>query len=138
MRNRLPILLALPAMILAAPACLAQARDGTSHEPTAAPAQEQPAREHAPRRSAFGRVMGVMIDALRQDALHQGAQHRAAPGAGSAMASTAGVRTTEIGTPLGIEVGEAFRPDAQPRASKSGGAGAGDSTPLAVQGVHVD
>jgi hypothetical protein len=96
MRNRLP-LLALPALALvaigvAAPACLAQAQDA----PQAAEAEIR----DAPRKSAFGRVMGVMIEALQQ----QETLRDNDPGMRE-------VRTTAAGTPLGIEVGESFMLD---------------------------
>jgi hypothetical protein len=117
MRNRLPFLLILPAMILA-PACMAQARDGALHQDEQAAG---PAHGETPHRSAFGRVMAVMIDALKQDALQQEAPGDAEADAGAAPE----VRTTAIGTPLGIEVGDAFRLDARTRAEAS--------MPVAVQ-----
>ena len=123
MRNMLTSLLLVPAMILAAPACMSQARDGDGARATPAAPDAVPARD----RSAFGRVMAVMIDALQQEARQQ-------PQGSSAAASAsadAGVRTTAIGTPLGIEVGDAFRLDAQqPRA--------GASAPLAVHAGQAD
>ena len=118
MRNHLPLLL-LPAMILAAPACMAQARDGATDEAPAATAQEQ-----APQRSAFGRVMAVMIDALQQGVQHQEAQVDSG--------------TTAIGTPLGIEVGEAFRLEAQPPRPAESGSAAQKPIPLAVGGGRPD
>lgn len=96
MRNRLPLLvlpaLALVAIGVAAPACLAQAQDA----PQAAEAEIR----DAPRKSAFGRVMGVMIEALQQ----QETLRDNDPGMRE-------VRTTAAGTPLGIEVGESFMLD---------------------------
>lgn len=95
MHNRLPLLvfhaLALTAIGVAAPACLAQAQD--------APQAAEGKVHDAPRKSAFGRVMGVMIEALQQEALRDND-----PGMRE-------VRTTAAGTPLGIEVGESFMLD---------------------------
>src|SRR4051812_2657453 len=117
MRNRWPFLLILPAMILA-PACMAQAHGD-------APRQDQqaagPAHGETPHRSAFGRVMAMMIDALKQDAL----QPETPRGADADAAASPEIRTTAIGTPLGIEVGDAFRLDARTRT--------GASMPVAVQ-----
>lgn len=117
MRSNLPLLI-LSAMIVAAPACIAQVRENAPDEQAAKPAQEQ-----SPHLSAFGRVMAVMIDALQQDA-HSGT----APPAG----------TTAIGTPLGIEVGEAFRLDAQTPAPKVPRTGTNAPMPLAVQADRID
>lgn len=123
MRNTLASLLLVPAMILAAPACMSQARDGDGAGATPAARDPAPARD----RSAFGRVMAVMIDALQQEARQQPQGTSAATSA----SADAEVRTTAIGTPLGIEVGDAFRLDAQqPRARAS--------APLAVQGGQAD
>jgi hypothetical protein len=129
MRNRLPFLLFLPAMILAS-ACMAQARDGALHQDKQA---AEPAHEETPHRSAFGRVMAVMIDALQQEALQQEARRDAQP------RTAPKVRTTAIGTPLGIEVGGAFRLDAQPQSPESNRTGAANaSMPLAAQAGHAD
>lgn len=123
MRNSLPFSLILLAMIMAAPACMAQARDDAPHELGQA---AEPARD-TPHRSAFGRVMAVMIDALQREAVHQDV-------AGDIAAKAAPeVRTSAIGTPLGIEVGDAFSLDARPQAPKPVRTEANASMPLAVQ-----
>jgi hypothetical protein len=110
MRNRL-LLLVLPAMVLLAPPCMGQARS-----PEAAARVDTGADQAAPAeasRSAFGQVMQVMIDALQQDTQR------------TDIGKVNEVRTTASGTPLGIEVGGAFRLDAAPT-PESG-------RPLAVQ-----
>lgn len=108
MRNKPMPMLLFPVMVLLAPACMGQARD---------PAPPGPARPEAAPRSAFGQVMEVMIDALRQQA-------RVSTDTGNRAHE---VRTTASGTPLGIEVGGAFRLDdppatdaAMPLAAQSG------------------
>ena len=123
MRSSLPFSLILPAMILAAPACMGQARDDMpqEHEQAAGPTR------NTPHRSAFGRVMAVMIDALQRDAVQQDVE-------GDIAAKAAPeVRTTAIGTPLGIEVGDAFSLDARPQAPKPLRTEANAPMPLAVQ-----
>jgi len=86
------------------------------------------ARDPAPR-SAFGRVMGIMIEALR----------RQASGDSASQASGPPVRTTAAGAPLGIEVGSAFRLDAdntpkhRPRRQGAEPATGALSPPLAAQ-----
>lgn len=110
-------------MILAAPACMAQARDDgpQEHEQAAGPTR------NTPHRSAFGRVMAVMIDALQRDAVQQDVE------GDLATKGAPEVRTTAIGTPLGIEVGDAFSLDARPQAPKPVRTEANASMPLAVQ-----
>lgn len=130
MRNSLPLLI-LPAMILAAAACLAQARDDAPHDHGQAAGQAQ---QETPHRSAFGRVMALMIDALQQEAPQQEARSDTP----SSLAAPE-VRTTAIGTPLGIELGGAFRLHAQPQPPDSDRAAAADApVPLAVQAGQVD
>jgi hypothetical protein len=104
----------LLAAALAAPfgACLAQGRDAApgAGAPTrgggdaAATATELPVTQES--RSAFGKVMGLMIGALQRQS-----HERAHP--------LRRVRTTDAGTPIGIEVGAAFRDagDLPPRAT---------------------
>lgn len=92
-------------MVLLAPACMAQSRT---------PPDET-------RRSAFGQVMEVMIDALQREAMRNADPSTAThPAAGE-------VRTTAAGTPLGIEVGDAFRLD-RPAPSRRQRAPAVDAT----------
>lgn len=113
---------------------MAQAR---ADQPTAEPPEPHAVQEEAPHRSAFGRVMALMIDALQAKAGGD------APGPATtrdAKPATA-VRTTAIGTPLGIEVGEAFRLDAPATASTAARRRAGaraPEMPLAVQADQVD
>jgi hypothetical protein len=130
MRNRLPLLI-LPAMILAAPASMAQAREGAPQDHGGQAAAGPAAQEETAHRSAFGRVMALMIDALQRQEAQSDA--RAAP------AAAPEVRTTAIGTPIGIEVGGAFRLHAQSQPPESGRTGAADAPmPLAVQGEQAD
>lgn len=97
----------LLAAALAAPfgACLAQGRDAAPGADAArngdASAMEAPVATDMPvttheSRSAFGKVMGLMIGALQRQS-----HERAHP--------LRRVRTTDAGTPIGIEVGAAFR-----------------------------
>src|ERR1700754_3041958 len=100
--RRIPTLLLLAAAFAACGPCLAQqARPRNSAGDVGAMDAGAGARsvEAPAQRSAFGRVMAVMISSLQ----HQ-AREREHP--------VASVRTSAAGTPLGIEVGGAFRTDA--------------------------
>jgi hypothetical protein len=105
-----------------------RAQSGTVADEPAGTTIRADARDPVPR-SAFGRVMGIMIEALR----------RQASGDSASQASGQPVRTTAAGAPLGIEVGSAFRLDAdstpghrQPRQGPDPEMGV-LSPPLAVQ-----
>jgi hypothetical protein len=110
MRNRL-LLLVLPSMVLLAPPCMGQVRSPQAAARVATSADQAASAETS--RSAFGQVMQVMIDALQQDTQH------------ADTGKVNEVPTTASGTPLGIEVGGAFRLDAAPTAESG--------RPLAVQ-----
>ena len=91
--QRLATHLLLVAACAACAPCLAQEARATRVTDGAAPAS---AAEDGAQRSPFGRVMAVMIASLQHQA--SASQHSASP-----------VRTSANGTPLGIEVGDAFR-----------------------------
>jgi hypothetical protein len=97
--RRIPTLLLIAATLAFQGACFAQAqagRDDTVGAAAPASTATAPDTASAAPRSPFGRVMAVMISALK----HQ-SRERARP--------VAPVHTTRAGTPLGIEVGAAFR-----------------------------
>jgi hypothetical protein len=98
----------------------------------------QEAPQEAPHRSAFGRVMALMIDALQTEAM--GDEANSAPATARDAKAAAGVRTTAIGTPLGIEVGEAFRLDARPATTSMAARRKAKATemPLAVQAGQAE
>jgi hypothetical protein len=100
--RRMPTPLLLAVAFVASGPCLAQHADATTTHARAsdAPAAASAATGNAEApRSAFGKVIAIMISSL---------QHKDAGGA----APVAPVHTSAAGTPLGIEVGEAFRSDA--------------------------
>jgi hypothetical protein len=88
--------ISIPLLLVAACAacgsCLAQ--DAQAQAQPESQALQSP--QQAQPRSAFGKVMAVMISSLQRQARERG-RPRAA------------VRTSDAGTPLGIEVGDAFR-----------------------------
>jgi hypothetical protein len=95
--RRVSILLLLAAALAAHGACFAQsqARDRGDALGATQDTAAQDTADAVPR-SPFGKVMAVMISALQRQ---EGQQSQ----------PVAPVRTTASGTPLGIEVGAAFR-----------------------------
>ena len=94
--RRLSTFLLLAVALAALGACYAQAQAGDdAPDAVDATVTAQDATDAGPR-SPFGKVMAVMIDALQRQS-----RERSRP--------VAPVRTTAAGTPLGIEVGAAFR-----------------------------
>ncbi len=106
----MPTTLLMAVALMASGSCLAQQAHGeialdagaTGNAPRAAVPQAPATDTASPRtRSAFGKVMAIMISSLQRQSREE---HPAAP-----------VHTSAAGTPLGIEVGEAFRaPSASP------------------------
>jgi hypothetical protein len=101
----IPTTLLLAVALVASGSCLAQqaaAKTPPAHADAATAAAEVPAEASiadAPTRSAFGKVIAIMISSLQREA-RDGA-HPATP-----------VHTSPAATPLGIEVGDAFRSEA--------------------------
>jgi len=99
MRRMPPTLLLALALVASGP-CLAQRATTTHAGADAPPPATAPATGNAEGpRSAFGKVIAIMISSLQQKGR-------------SGAAPSAPVHTSAAGTPLGIEVGEAFRSDA--------------------------
>jgi hypothetical protein len=102
LRARTAAVLLAAALAAPAGACLAQGRDAAqAADATGSAGAEATMEMETPvaargSRSAFGKVMGLMIGALQRQS-----QERAHP--------VRRVRTTAAGTPIGIEVGAAFR-----------------------------
>lgn len=108
----MPTSLLLAAAFVASGSCLAQQGASATTTPApveapraaaGAPATEAEAAAPAPTRSAFGRVIGIMISSL---------QHQARDGGRPA----ARAHTSAAGTPLDIEIGDAFRATSSPPA----------------------
>ena len=98
--RRMPTTLLLAVAFVASGPCPAQQADAaTAHARADAPAAASAMGDAEAPRSAFGKVIAIMISSL---------QHKDRGGA----APAAPVHTSAAGTPLGIEVGEAFRSDA--------------------------
>lgn len=112
--RRTPNSLLFAAALLASGSCLAQQAStdavapapANAAAPASVPSPASATRNAGHPRSAFGKVIGIMIASL---------QHPA-PTASDRPASH--VETSAAGTPLDIEVGDAFRIDAAPAASK--------------------
>lgn len=102
--RRMPTTLLMAVALMASGSCLAQQAHGeialdagaNDNAPRAAAPQAPATDTASPRtRSAFGKVMAIMISSLQRQSREE---HPATP-----------VHTSAAGTPLGIEVGEAFR-----------------------------
>lgn len=99
----MPTTLFMAVALMASGSCLAQQAHGeialdagaTGNAPRAATTQAATDAASPRPRSAFGKVMAIMISSLQRQSREE---HPAAP-----------VHTSAAGTPLGIEVGEAFR-----------------------------
>lgn len=89
--------------LVASGSCLAQQAEATTAPPAQSRSDASAAATGTPKtegtRSAFGKVIALMISSLQRQA-HEDAR------------PTAPARTSASGTPLGIEVGAAFRNDA--------------------------
>lgn len=106
--RRMPSTLLLAAALVASGSCLAQQAGAVTATPAAADASPAEASatetDAAPApRSAFGKVIAIMISSLQRQARDGG--HPSAP-----------VPTSAAGTPLDIEVGDAFRSTPSPPA----------------------
>jgi hypothetical protein len=125
--RRIPTRLILAAALAACGPCLAQqAQPRHAGDAATATRADAGALEAPPQRSAFGKVMAVMIESLRHQARER--EHPTPP-----------VRTSAAGTPLGIEVGGAFRTTlrnagvaAPLQATGTGGVAAGDGSGAAA------
>lgn len=111
----MPTTLFMAVALVASGSCLAQQARGdialdvgaTGNAQRTATTQMPATDTTAPRtRSAFGKVMAIMISSLERQARDD---HPVAP-----------VHTSAAGTPLGIEVGEAFRAPSAPSTPVSG------------------
>jgi len=116
-RPTIAAVLLAAACVVPSGACLAQGRDGNAD----ATADAEPPAPNQPR-SAFGKVMGVMIGALQRQS-----HERAHP--------SRHVRTTASGTPIGIEVGAAFRDAGFGQAAADAGEARAPATPTNATGT---